>query len=195
MRNLRYIILVATPVVCLKHLHFLKNNKWTHLTFYMLILKDFSERCKFRISNLLWRRVEGKKFLRRSLFYLKIRCVYISVEWILSLHVTQGNPIPRNTDLSSPYESDMSSYFLSYSSVDVKFTQTWIVFLQLPVDVKKFQMTRKLFTYLHTFLKGLKTSIIFLHPVILATRVLITWKVISTYWMKGVWKEKKNKRS
>lgn len=136
MRNLRYVNLVATPVVCLKHLHFLKNNKWTHLTFYMLILKDFSERCKFRISNLLWRRVEGKKFLRRSLFYLKIRCVYISVEWILSLHVTQGNPIPRNIDLSSPYESDMSSYFLSYSSVDVKFTQTWIVFLQLPVDVK-----------------------------------------------------------
>lgn len=67
---------------------------------------------------------------------MKIRCVYISVEWILSLHVTQGTPIPRNIDLSSPYESDMSSYFFSYSSVDVKFTQPWIVFLQLPVDVK-----------------------------------------------------------
>lgn len=67
---------------------------------------------------------------------MKIRCVYISVEWILSLHVTQGTPIPRNIDLASPYESDMSSYFFSYSSVDVKFTQTWIVFLQSPVDVK-----------------------------------------------------------
>lgn len=57
-------------------------------------------------------------------------------KWILSLHVTQGTPVPRNIDLSSPYESDMLSYFFSYSPVDVKFSQTWIVFLQLPVDVK-----------------------------------------------------------
>ena len=81
---------------------------------------------------------------------MKIRCLPL---WkcIFSLHVIQGTPIPGNKDLPSPYESDMPSYFFSYSSVEVKFTQTGIIFLQLPVDVKKFQITWNLFTYLYDF--------------------------------------------
>lgn len=104
-KNLRYGDLIAVPVVCWKYLHFLKHSK-CHIPIFLY----FYGRCKF--SRISFHTSEGSgrvRFLKSSLFYVKIRCLPLR-ECILSLHVVKGTPTPRNMSLPPPDESDVPSY-------------------------------------------------------------------------------------
>lgn len=94
------------------------------------------------------------------------------------------------------------SFLLSF--VELKFTQTWIILLQLPRNVKNVSNDIRDIGTIYFSIKNktkqneakvsLRIGVLFFHLVTLAPRILIARWLISIYQTQGVW-EKGNKQN